>query len=427
MRDEKDLLLETLNSHKDGYIRRLAELVAIDTRDLGHGIEGGLEEKGQEYLRGLFQEMKAGDIVSEAMSEGPIQKAMEQYQEGNPGHNYDKRYNLYARFKGTGGPSILFNGHIDTMPPGDESAWTHPPFGAETLGGRLYGLGACDMKGGLAASIMAVKLLQDAGIPLPGDVIITSVCDEEGGGNGSILAAMGGQKADAVVVCEPTEGALLLAHMGFVFFKVEVQGVSVHSGGKVNGVNAIDKAIKIIRALDELEHDWLLRYKHPLLPPPSGNVGVIEGGTAGSTVPDYCVFKTCVHYHPATMSHSQVAAEYQRAIDLCCDGDGFLKDHRPKVSVYQAGGPFEMEADHPLVGCFSAAWRDVFNAAPVIAGSPAGCDSRVWRNIAGCPTIQYGPGSLKQCHAVDEYVEIQEYLDAILIYAHLILRWGRRR
>jgi acetylornithine deacetylase len=280
------------------------------------------------------------------------------------------------------------------------------------------------MKAGLLASILAVKLLKDAGILLPCTVTITSVCDEEGGGNGSIVAAMGGQRADAVVVCEPTDRSLLLAHMGFIFFQVEVEGVAVHSGLKIGGVNAIEKAIKIIHALNELEHAWLLRHKHPLLPPPSGNIGVIEGGKAGSTVPDYCSFKTCVHYHPNSMNYNQVVTEYTRAIDLCCDGDPFLREHRPKLSIYQSGGSFEMDVGHPLVGCFTAAWQDVFGGPPVIAGSPAGCDSRIWRNIAGCPTIQYGPGGLAQCHAVDEYVEIKDYLDTILVYAHLILGWA---
>jgi acetylornithine deacetylase len=419
-----ELLRDTLNAHREDYIRPLRELAGIDTHDLGHGIEGGLEAKGQEYLEALFKKMGARSIKTEALTEEAIQKALARYQEGNPGHNYTNRHNLYAEFNGALPKSIMFNGHIDTMPPGDESAWTVPPYGATLRDGKLYGLGVCDMKAGLMASIMAVRLLRDAGIPLPCTVKITSVCDEEGGGNGSIVAALGGQRADAVVVCEPTEGELLVAHMGFVFFHVEVEGLAVHSGQKISGVNAIDKAIKIIHALDELEHDWLLRYKHPLLPPPSGNVGVIQGGVAGSTVPDYCSFKTCVHYHPGTMSRDQVIAEYQRAIDLCSEGDAFLRDHRPRVSIYQAGGPFEMDPGHPLVGSFRAAWEAVCGVPLRVAGSSSGCDSRIWKGIADCPTIQFGPGALQQCHAVDEYVEIEEYLRAIRIYAALILEWA---
>lgn len=425
MAKHSELLLNTLNAHREEYIRPLRELAMIDTHDLGHGIEGGLEAKGQEYLEELFKKMGAESVIAEDLTEEAIQEAMARYQEGNPGHDYTNRRNLYAQFKGAQPKSIMFNGHIDTMPPGDESAWTVPPWGATLKDGRLYGLGVCDMKAGLMASIMAVQLLKDAGIPLPCTVKISSVCDEEGGGNGSIVAAIGGQRADAVVVCEPTQGELLVAHMGFVFFHIEVEGLAVHSGQKTSGVNAIDKAIKIIHALEDLEHDWLLRHKHPLLPPPSGNVGVIQGGAAGSTVPDYCSFKTCVHYHPGTMSRDQVVAEYRRAIDLCSDGDAFLRDHRPRVSIYQAGGPFEMDPDHPLVHSFKAAWGAVSGAPLRIAGSSSGCDSRIWRGIANCPTIQFGPGALQQCHAVDEYVDIEEYLKAIHIYACLIMEWGR--
>jgi acetylornithine deacetylase len=125
------------------------------------------------------------------------------------------------------------------------------------------------------------------------------------------------------------------------------------------------------------------------------------------------------------MSRDQVVADYRRAIDLCCDGDAFLRDHRPRVSMYQSGGPFEMDPGHALVGSFRAAWGEACDTPLRIAGSSSGCDSRIWRVIADCPTIQFGPGALQQCHAVDEYVEIEEYLRAIRIYAHLILDWGQ--
>jgi acetylornithine deacetylase len=417
-------LKKTLSLHESEYIDRLTALVSIDTRDLGHGIKGGHEAKGQEYLKKLFQDIGADNIITEAMAEEPVQKAIKQYHEGNPGHNYENRYNLYGFFAGQNEHSIMFNGHIDTLPPENEDTWSFPPLPAFVKEGRVYGLGVCDMKAGLMAAALAVKHLKDAGISLPCKVIISSVCDEEGGGNGSVVAAMGGLKADAVVVCEPTSKELILAHMGWVFFQIEVSGVAVHSGLKKDGVNAIDKAYKLIRAIDELEHQWLLTYKHPLLPPPSSNVGVIQGGDAGSTVPNYCVFKTCVHYHPATMNHEKVVNDYTHAIELCCEGDEYLRKNKPKVTVYQSGGSFEMNQDHPLVTCFNSTYKEYFDKHAAVVGSPAGCDSRTWRKIAGCPTIQYGPGALHQSHAADEYVEVQDYLDAILLYAGLILSWG---
>jgi acetylornithine deacetylase len=419
-------LKETFEKNKEKYIKYLADLVAIDTHDIGHGIEGGMENKGQKYLAELLKKMGADSVVCDPMREEVICDSIHKYHEGNPGHNYDNRFNVYAEFHGKGDKSIMFNGHMDTMPAGDESKWNIPPHMPSIHDSNMYGLGVCDMKGGLMAAVMAVQLLQDAGVELPGTVKIVSVVDEEGGGNGSIAAAMNGQKADGVVVCEPTSCELVIAHMGFIFFQVDVEGVPVHSGSKWLGVSAIEKATKLMAAIDELEHKWLLIYKHPLLPPPTSNVGVIEGGTAGSTVAAHCCFKSCVHYQPGSMSHEQVVKEYTDAIYRCCEGDEWLRNHKPRISIYQSGGPFEMNADHPFVTTFQNAIQHIIGEEQTAKGTTSGCDSRIWKNIAKCPTIQYGPGNMAQCHTINEYMPLDQYKKAILSYAALILEWCGR-
>ena len=227
-------------------------------------------------------------------------------------------------------------------------------------------------------------------------------------------------------VCEPSDREIIAAHMGFIFFRVEVKGVSVHSGSKWNGVSAIDKTIKIINAINELEHNWLMRYKHPLLPSPNLNVGVISGGKAGSTVPDYCKFETCVHYLPNIMTHEQVVKEFTETVNMCAMGDSWLRDNMPKISIYQSGGGFEMDLNDPFVDVFKKSYEDIYNKGAKIVGSPAGCDARTWRNIAKCPTLQYGPGSIKQCHTVNEYLDIEEYLESILLYANIILNFAKQ-
>ena len=421
---EDKRIQEALEANKQKYIDRLLKLVSIDTHDIGHGIEGGLEAAGQDYMAELFQELGADQVEKDPLKEESILKCRELYREGNTGHNYENRYNVYAAFQGKQERSILFNGHIDHMPAENEEHWLIPPLKPQVIGDRITGLGVADMKAGLMASVMATALLKDAGIELPVTVKYASVCDEEGGGNGSLCAAMSGVTADAVVVCEPTNYELIAAHMGWVFFQVEVEGIAVHSGLKLAGVNAIEKAYKLMEAIDQLEHRWLLKYKHPLLPPPSSNVGVISGGEAGSTIPDYCCFKTCVHYLPGLMSHEQVVEEYTNAILKRCEGDEWLSEHKPKISIYQTGNPFEMDLTHPFVDSFKTAYRNAVGRDVKIVGSPAGCDSRTWYNIVKCPTLQYGPGSLEQCHAVNEYVTVDQYLDAIKIYANLILEWA---
>ena len=315
----------------------------------------------------------------------------------------------------------MFNGHIDVMPADEVEEWTTPPFSPTIRDGKLYGRGTADMKGGLMAATMAVQLLQDAGIPFSGSVKITSVCDEEGGGNGSMQAIMSGQRADGVVVCEGTSDELILAHMGFVFFRVKFSGKACHSGAKKNGVSAIEKAIKVIQALNEKEHEWLLHYKHPLLPAPNLNVGLIHGGTAGSTVAEDCMFEVCVHYLPNQMSHNQVVKEFQEVVERVAKSDAWLEEHLPEVQITQFGGGFEMEEHSFFVDSFKRAYSEARGKAVKVVGSPAGCDSRLWRNIADCPTIQFGPGNLAQCHAVDEWLDLEAYLQSILIYAELIL------
>lgn len=419
-------LKKVLEERKEEYIGYLRDLIGIDTQDIGHGIFGGREKKGQEYIIRLMEETGADQIEKEDLEESVIEKCHMQYHEGNLGHVYEDRYNVYATYTGNGGKSLLFNGHMDTMPPGDRDLWETDPFEAVIKDGRLYGLGSADMKGGLLASLLAVKLIKDAGHSLPGDVTIASVCDEEGGGNGSIMAAMGGKKADGVVVCEGTSDRLILAHMGFVFFHIQVKGKANHSGAKWLGVSAIEKMMKIIEKLEELEHNWLLKYKHSLLPAPNLNVGVIRGGTAGSTVAGECEIKICVHYLPEVMTHDQVVEEVVEAIDRVSRSDPWMEEHRPEVRVYQAGGAFEMDEDTPFVETFHKAYESVMGRRVETVGSPAGCDSRIWKNIAGCPTIQFGPGNLEQCHSPNEYVELQAYLESILVYAEFMLQWGAK-
>ena len=418
-------LREVLEQNREYYIEQLKNIIAIDTHDIGHGIGGGLEAEGQDYMIRLFEEMGASEIIKDDMEEAVIQECFDKYHEGNLGHNQENRYNVYATFKGSkGGKSLLFNSHIDVMPADEVDEWTTPPFQPDIRDGKMYGRGTADMKAGLMASAMAVKLIQDAGMEIPGDVIITSVCDEEGGGNGSMQAVMRGLKADGVINCENSEGKALLAHMGWVFFKVEFEGKACHSGGKKNGVSAIDKAIKVIQALNEMEHSWLLEYKHPLLPPPNLNVGVIEGGTAGSTVPDYCSFSTCVHYIPNMMSHDQVVREFTECVERTAKGDAWMAEHMPKITIYQAGNGFEQEGDHAFVKALCNAFETSTGKKLITDGCMCGNDARLWKNIAESPTVIYGPGRLAQCHGIDEWVSIDEYLEVILVYAQLILDWG---
>lgn len=418
-------LNKTLEKNRNQYLETLKALIACDTQVIGHGIEGGNEINGQLYLESVLLSMGA-KVFRQPLNELGIQKAINQYQEGNSGHNYENsRCNLYGTFQGKNYKTLLFNGHVDTMPTGNLHLWKSPPFIATLRDGKLFGLGASDMKGGLVAAISAIRLLNDAGFELPCNVTIMSVADEEGGGNGTIIGAMEGIEADAAVVCEPTNGYIYTSSMGFVFFEVSVKGVSLHSAEKWKGISAIEKATYLIDALDKLERQWIMENKHPHLPPPTLNVGYIHGGVAGSVVPNECVFRLCAHYHPNTMSHNQMIEDLSNCIELASDGDAWLKNHRPEYHVYQAGHAFEVPENEKIVQDIVDSWRTVCGSEPKIGGASYGADARVLYNISRIPTIIAGPGNIQVCHAPNECIEIEDFFRFVLVYAQLIMNWAK--
>ncbi len=413
-------LRKTLEGKREEYLAHLFELLSRDTQVIGHGIEGGREKNGQDYLELLLQSMGA-EVTRDYLTEELIQEGIKEHSEGNPGHNYDDRYNLVARFKGNGGPSLMFNGHVDVMPPGDLSLWASDPFKPEIRDGMIYARGAADMKAGLMASILAVKLLQDAGFELPGDVKILSVADEEGGGNGTLVSMLKGRRADHAVICEPSDKTVITSHMGFLFFEVNVTGITYHCSSKWKGVSAIEKAMLLIEALRVLEHEWLMVYRPQELPPPTLNIGVIRGGTAGVDVPNHCMFRLCLHYVPILMEHQTVINQVKDTILTRSRGDEWLRENPPTISIYQQGRGFDQNRDHPLVQVSQAKAQYVLGQAVPITVSPAGNDARLTKNVGEMPTVILGPGRMEDCHVIDESVSMEEYFDFILIYALLIL------
>lgn len=415
---------ERISSYSEQYIQFLTQLVQTDTQVIGHGVAGGNEQAGQEIVKVKLNE------IGFTIDEFPVEdEKIKKYPGANLGHNNEGRNNLVGVIKGTGGGrSLILNGHIDTMPFGNRQAWSKDPFCGIIEGDKLYGLGSTDMKASLSAMIMAAEVIKSCDIKLKGDLILQSVVDEEGGGNGTLACVERGYKADAAIVGEPTQLNIQPAHMGFMFHEIKVSGMSIHSSQLWNGVNAIDKAIKIYQSLQELEHQWLMTERHPLLPPPTINLGEIEGGIAGSVVPGSCTLKTCLHYLPKAGqsfedTRNEVSGQVHRAIMNAAQADSWLSEHPPEIEIYQEGFPFETAVDHSVVEEMSKIIRSVFNREAIIEGMPAGCDARLLSQFGLTPTIIVGCGDAKQSHTIDEYVSVSEYLKCIEIYANFIISW----
>lgn len=415
-----------IDDHIEESIEFLRELISFDSTFQDQGKEGN-EGKAQYWLEKKMKEWGFDTKLSE-----PDNDLIKDLPDYNPNHNYKNRPNLIAIHRGTGeGKSILLNGHIDTVPLDDLNKWTYHPLSAQIKDGKVMGRGSCDMKAGLAAMILAVKYLNDCGCPHSGDIIIESVVDEEGGGNGTLACVAEGYYADAAIVTEPTNLDIYCASRGVYLLEIEVEGKPSHACFKWDGVNAIEKGMKIAMALNELEKKWLATRHNPYLPSPTITLGQIEGGISAATVPGSCFLRFDIKYLPyeikrngekCEISCEDIKKEVEEYIDTVCEGDEWLRDHPVKKNWYLSVMPHSIELNHPILDTVKQSSERILGKYNV-SGLPSGADARHLQNTGKIPTILFGPGNMKNAHSIDEYVEIKDYNNSIKVLADFIYHW----
>lgn len=323
------------------------------------------------------------------------------------------RPNLEAALGPGGGRVLLFNGHTDTMPPGP--GWTTDPYRAHQAGGRVYGLGACDMKAGLAAMAGAMAAVARSGAPLRGQVVFDAVADEEATGAGTKATLRAGRAADWGVIAEPTGLQLARAGNGQVNFTVTFLGEAGHGSTPESGHNAIYDAAAFIQ-LVEREAARLAGQAHPLTGPASYSVGVISGGVRTSIIPSECTVGVDRRIIPG-QTVAEAVADLGGLLGLV---RGVRSGTSARSSVDVDYEPFEVAERMPLCTALS-------EAAAVVCGRPAGfaglraTTDAVFLCEAGIPTVVIGPGSLAQAHRPDEYVELLQLQQATRVFALTIV------
>ena len=334
-------------------------------------------------------------------------------------------WGLVGRLAGRGGgPSLMLSSHVDVVPPGDLRTWSGPdPFDGAVRAGRVHGRGACDMKGGLASTLVAVRALARAGVPLRGDLLIAGVESEEDGGLGTFATLARGWRADACVIPEPTDLDLVTANAGALTFRLEVPGQAAHASRRTLGVSAVDKLWPILGALAALEThrnadvDPLMR-RWPIAYPIS--VGVVRAGDWASTVPDLLVCEGRMGVALGEpVEDARVALE--SAVAQACVADPWLRDH--PVSVQWWGGQFgpgRLPPGAPLVAAVERAHAFVGGERLEVYGVPYGSDLRLMVG-AGVPTVHYGPGDGGLAHGPDESVPLSQVLTCARTLAVLAL------
>lgn len=326
-----------------------------------------------------------------------------------------------------GGRSLIFNGHVDVVPAGDEANWRYPPWQGTIAEGRVYGRGALDMKGGLCCALFAAKAIHDAGVKLKGRLIVESVIGEEDGGVGTLATVLRGYQADGAVVVEPTELLVAPAQAGALNFRVTVPGLSAHGCVREEGVSAIEKFIPVYQALLVLEQERNRYFRDPLftrytLPYPIC-VGTVQAGNWASSVAESLTFEG--RYGVAVGENIQVARLLlEETVAHAAKADPWLRRHPPQVVWW--GGQFEpagIPIDHPIVTTVSQALSEVSGHPAHLEGMTYGADMRLLVNEGQTPTVLFGPGDVRQAHRPDEYVPVAELEMAVQTLALTALRF----
>jgi acetylornithine deacetylase len=326
-----------------------------------------------------------------------------------------------------GGKSLILNGHVDVVPVGDEGLWHYPPWQATIEGGRLYGRGAADMKGGLCCALFAAKALRDAGVQLKGRLMVESVIGEEDGGVGTLAAVLRGYRADGAIVAEPTELIVAPAQAGAFNFRVTIPGKAAHGCVREEGISPIEKFLPVHEALMELERERNERQRDPLYAryklPNALCIGNLRAGTWASSVAESLLFEG---RYGIAVGEDQSAARrsFEEAVSRAAQADPWLRDHPPVVEWW--GGQFfpaRTSVDHPLVQTVTAAFQEVVGEAARVEGMTYGADMGLLVNVGHTPTVLFGPGDVRIAHRPDEHVSIDDLEVAVRTLALTAMRF----
>ncbi len=313
-------------------------------------------------------------------------------------------------------PTLIVNGHTDVVP-ALAAGWEHDPFDPIAKDGRLYGRGGADMKGGVAAAICALDTLNAAGYERSCDIVFQFVADEERGGalGTRTLMEKGLLRGDACIVPEPTSLAVSVAERGLLQGEILIKGRPGHGSRPREGVSAIEHAAQIVLALHAADYGEV---QHPLLGAPTANIGTLHGGSAVNIVAEEARVGFDRRLLPGTSLDKAVASLRQR-IDAA--GLGGI-DYQIEIDDYGEGS--EMSPENPFAELVKNCVLRVRGVVPATIGMTFTTDARFLRNQGGIPAVVCGPGDIAQAHSIDEWVDINQLVDATAAYAELFRSFG---
>lgn len=321
----------------------------------------------------------------------------------------DGLINVVVEIGDGGGGTLLLCGHCDTV--GAGTGWTKPPHRPAVEGNRLYGLGAMDMKAGLAAAMVATRSLHRMRHRWHGKLLFASLADEEALSRGANAFVRKDRGIDAAIICEPHFEDVVIGAMGKIGIEVEVSGRSAHGSRPEAGINAVTEAARLVVALDGLQRASHPRFgaaSHCVLDMSSGD------GKREIRVPDRCGFTINWHFMPGETADEAVATVERLAADLSSPAVFLVTATEPRYESYWLG------PDHPFVTAFGIAYRDAIGAEPALAFGRGVSDANIMCGRADIPTILFGPSGANM-HAVDEWADLDQLRSARRLYTDFAL------
>ncbi len=335
-----------------------------------------------------------------------------------------RRQNVVAKLRFRGGrktgstKTLMFNCHMDTVP---ATGMTIAPFKPVIRDGYLYGRGSSDMKSGIASCIAAAHSLLDSNQKADGEVFLAFVVGEEylSMGTEALLRKF---KADAAIVGEPSNLELGLAHKGFVWLEVEIFGKPAHGSVPEVGVDAIEKASKLVSYINGDLRSELRKKTHPLVGYPRIHPSLIEGGRAWNIIPDYCKLRIERRTIPGESTLS-ILKEIGDSIGKIktTEKDATQRDFQHAISKMFERPPLETSEKEPIVQAIKLAYKKIMKKKLRISGMPYWTDAALLSRIGAIPSVVIGPGRIEEAHTNAEKVSLAQVFAATELYQETIL------
>ncbi len=309
------------------------------------------------------------------------------------------RPNVWAIWEGERpGKTLLFEAHTDVVTEGRAEDWSYPPFGAERVGERIYGRGACDTKGNLAAAVVAVRAIKDSGISLPGKLVLCHPVDEEGMMSGikAFIERGHAEGVDAAIICEPEQNQLCIKQKGALRVEVAVRGRMARGAMPTSGINPLPRAARFVVGIEELEREEIERHgEDPFLGCPSLTPTILMGPDCGepqmNVIPASAYVALDIRTVPG-QSHGEIVRRLEERLSKLASED---PDFDASLEVIEERPLTETPMDDPLVRSMAAAYTELTGKEPRFNGVPGATDGTYLSAWANVPIVTTGTGTVR--------------------------------